>query len=143
MMVITYKRYFPYLSGKKILPLWIRMMHDVVGIDLKNLEKIPIPVDIHVARATFCVGGLKGEYVGSIQDIFGKIDEVWKDACESLPYYRLQLDEPLWHLSKYGCTNRRENYCTKSINCPVSQYCICGRVSVSADKVQINTRTES
>ena len=137
------KRYFPYLSGKKILPLWIRMMHDVVGIDLKNLEKIPIPVDVHVARATFCVGGLKGEYVGRIQDIFGKIDEVWKDACESLPYYRLQLDEPLWHLSKYGCTNRRENYCIKSINCPVSQYCISGRVYVSADKVQVNTRRGS
>ncbi|MGV8150080.1 MAG: DUF6884 domain-containing protein, partial [Alkaliphilus sp.] len=139
LMKSKYKSSFPYLSGKKILPLWIRMMHDVVGIELKGIEETPIPVDIHVARATFCIGGLKGKYKGNIQEIFNKIDNVWKDACDSLPYYRLQLDEPLWHLSKHGCTNRYEHYCNSSKNCPVSQYCISGKVYVSANKVEINT----
>jgi len=139
LMKTKYKRHFPYLSGKKILPLWIRMINDVIGINLKNLDKIPIPVDIHIARATLCLGCLKGKYIGSIEDIFMEIDKVWKDACKSLPYYRLQLDEPLWHLSKYGCTNRRDNYCINSMKCPVSQYCIPGKVYVSANRVEIDT----
>lgn len=36
------------------------MLHDNVGIDLKNLDKIPIPVDIHIARASFTTGCLRG-----------------------------------------------------------------------------------
>ncbi|RLI69998.1 hypothetical protein DRO97_11300 [Archaeoglobales archaeon] len=134
-----YKPNFPYLSGKKILPLWIRMLHDVVGIDLKNLDKIPIPVDIHIARATFCIGGLRGKYEGNIQNVFHIIDEVWEEACKSLPYYRLQLDEPLWHLSKHGCTNRIDNYCIKARECPVSRYCVSGKIYVSANKIVIET----
>jgi hypothetical protein len=55
-----FKRSFPFLSGNKIFPLWIRMLHDNVGIDLKNLDKIPIPVDIHIARASFTTGCLRG-----------------------------------------------------------------------------------
>ena len=138
-MKSRYKRYFPYLSGRKILPLWIRMMNDVVGINLKNLDKIPIPVDIHIARATLCLGCLKGEYTGSIEGIFMEINEVWREACESLPYYRLELDEPLWHLSRYGCTNRHNNYCIGSTECPVSKYCIPGKVYVSANRIEIDT----
>jgi len=136
---LKYKRYFPYLSGKKILPLWIRMMNDVVGINLKNLSEIPLPVDVHITRATFCLGCLKGKYTGNIDHISREIDEVWKHACESLPYYRLQLDEPLWHLSKYGCTKRRGSYCIKSAECPVAQYCVPGKVYVSPNRVEIDT----
>ena len=72
---IRFKRDFPSLSGDKIFPLWIRMLHDNVGIRLKNLEKMPIPVDVHIARATFTTGCLKGVYTGSIADVSPKIDE--------------------------------------------------------------------
>ena len=30
-----FKRRFPFLSGNKIFPLWIRLLHDYVGINLK------------------------------------------------------------------------------------------------------------
>lgn len=141
-MKSRYKYKFPYLSGNKILPLWIRMLKDVVGIEFKNFKKIPIPVDIHIARATLCLGCLKGKYVGNIQDIFREIDNVWENACKELPYYRLQLDEPLWHLSKYGCTDRNAfGDCINKIDrCPVSEYCIKGKVYVSSDKIEIETR---
>jgi len=52
---------YPFLRGDKIGPLWIRMLRDNIGIDrLKGLDHIPIPVDIHIARASLCLGVLKG-----------------------------------------------------------------------------------
>jgi hypothetical protein len=57
---------FPYLRGPKISCLWLRMLRDNVGISyLKNLEKVPIPVDIHVARATLALGIIRGQIKGT------------------------------------------------------------------------------
>jgi len=140
---LRFKKLFPYLSGDKIFPLWIRMLHDNVGIDLKNLGKIPIPVDVHIARATFTTGCLTGKYKGTISHVKDKIDEAWKRTLEFVQHpklaYRLQLDEPLWHLSKYGCTSRTRNFCPKRRACPVSQFCANGLVNVSATEVEIDT----
>ena len=135
-----YKQYFPYLSGNKILPLWIRMLNDVLDIKLKNIDKIPIPVDRHIARATMRLGLVKGTYYGDITGIFQLIDSVWAEACEDLPYYRLQLDQPLWHLSKHGCTHKKNDYCPKKAECPLSEYCIDGEATID-DKgiIKLNT----
>lgn len=138
-----FKRSFPFLSGNKIFPLWIRMLHDNVVINLKNLHRIPIPVDIHIARATFNTGCLTGKYTGTISDISDKIDEAWKNTLELVNHpklkYRLQLDEPLWHLSRYGCKFRTRNSCPKKGECPVSQFCVGGTVYVSSTRIEIDT----
>jgi hypothetical protein len=138
-----FKRRFPFLSGNKIFPLWIRMLHDNVGINLKNLDKIPIPVDIHVARASFTIGCLTGKYTGTISDISPKIDEAWKSVLELVNHpklkYRLQLDEPLWHLSRFGCKFRTGNFCPKKIRCPVNQFCVSGIVQISPTRIKIDT----
>lgn len=47
-----HKQDFPYLSGYKIKPLWLRMLNDTAGIKLKRIEEIPIPIDVHTARMT-------------------------------------------------------------------------------------------
>jgi len=69
-------RKFPYLAGasgnSKILSLWIRMLHDEIDINLKNLEKVPIPIDIHTARATLTTGCLVGEF-GGLDNIFCRV----------------------------------------------------------------------
>jgi hypothetical protein len=138
-----FKRKFPYLTGDKIFPLWIRMLHDNVGINLRNLDKIPIPVDIHIARASFTTGCLTGKYSGSISEVRYIIDEAWKSAVESINHpklkYRLQLDEPLWHLSRYGCKFRTNNFCPKRAGCPVSQFCVRGIVHVTPETIEIDT----
>lgn len=140
---LRFKRSFPFLSGDKIFPLWIRMLHDNVKMDLSNLDKVPIPVDVHIARATFTTGCLAGKYKGTISDVKDKIDEAWKKTLESIRHprlvYRLQLDEPLWHLSKYGCRSRTKNFCPKKGSCPVNNFCVGGLVNVSASGVEINT----
>ena len=139
----TFKQAFPYFSGDKIYPLWIRMLNDNVGISLRNIDQIPIPVDIHTARATFATGCLMGQYRGNISAVAPKIDESWKAAMalinDNQLKYRLQLDEPLWHLSRYGCTNRKGNACFMKARCPVGQLCTQGIVNVSAKEVEINT----
>jgi hypothetical protein len=140
---LRFKKQFPYLSGDKIFPLWIRMLHDNAGVELKNLDKIPIPVDVHVARATFTTGCLTGKYKGTISKISPKIDEAWNKAIELVRHpkltYRLQLDEPLWHLSRYGCTFRDGNFCPKRRACPVREFCAKGLVDISAERVNVNT----
>jgi len=68
---------FPFLRGDKIGPLWLRMLRDNAGliqienmneipnsIGIRNLDKVPIPVDIHVARATLALGVVRGQYNG-------------------------------------------------------------------------------
>lgn len=138
-----FKKDFPSLSGNKIFPLWIRMLHDNLGIELKNLDKIPIPVDVHIARATFTIGCLKGEYEGSIADISPRIDEAWKTVIGSLVHprlkYALQMDEALWHLSKYGCKFRKGDICEKKNCCPIGFLCVSGNVHVSAKGIKIST----
>ena len=48
---------YPYLRGDKIGPLWIRMLRDNVRMkELEGLEDVPIPVDVHVARASLATG---------------------------------------------------------------------------------------
>lgn len=140
---MRFKLDFPSLSGNKIFPLWIRMLHDNVGINLKNLEEMPIPVDVHIARATFTTGCLRGEYIGSISDITPKIDEAWKTAIAEIEHqklkYALQMDECLWHLSKYGCRFRKDDFCPKRGECHVGKLCIGGHVQVSAKGIKINT----
>jgi hypothetical protein len=43
---------FPHLMGEKIAPLWIRMLRDNIGIELSGHEDVPIPVDVHLLRAS-------------------------------------------------------------------------------------------
>jgi len=140
---VRFKKEFPSLSGDKIFPLWIRMLHDNLGIELKNLEKVPIPVDRHVARSMFTTGCLIGEYKGNIAGVKQRVQEAWEIVIKSLAHpklkYALQMDEALWHLSKNGCTSRKENVCPKRKQCPVGDFCVSGLVKVSTNSIEIRT----
>ena len=138
---------YPYLRGDKIGPLWLRMLRDNVGITkLKNLEKVPIPVDIHVARATLCTGIVKGHYSGNLTGLFDYVREAWSESVKGLklksrPMIALDVDEPLWHLSKYGCTKRKKESgrCHLIPECEAGDFCIKGRVKIEKNKVELNT----
>ena len=121
---------FPYLRGPKIGCLWVRMLRDNVGIEMTGLEEVPIPVDVHVLRATVCSGVISGRYTGSIGPVFEEVRTVWKEAVKPLkrqdgqPMISLDMDEPLWHLSKYGCSNHRGSENSACLEeCPVINGC--------------------
>ncbi len=114
---------FPFLRGNKIAPLWVRMLRDNVGLQLKNIDRIPIPVDRHIARATQMCGALTGNFQEDLPP-FGEVQAIWREATIGTNLVALDFDEPLWHLSKYGCSRSSYAHCPMKVQCPVSNYCI-------------------
>jgi hypothetical protein len=56
------------------------------------------------------------------------------------PMIALDVDEPLWHLSKYGCTDRTRLGDCKHLNqCEAREFCTPGLVVVQADRLEVNT----
>jgi len=141
---------FPYLRGKKIGPLWIRMMRDLAGIQtLRNLDKIPVPVDVHILRSSLALGVVRGEYDGPPAPVFNAVRSVWFDASarngsddssqEMLP---IDVDTALWTLSRLGCSPGRDlktGRCSLQHSCPVGTHCIPGRLQIWVDRVDIRT----
>lgn len=138
---------YPYLRGPKIGPLWLRMLRDNVGItQLKNLENVPIPVDIHIARATLATGIVRGHFRGRLDEVFEYIRKAWFESVKGLgiknrEMMALDVDEPLWHLSKYGCTNRDKTtgYCSLLNRCEAREFCIKGKVKIENSVVELET----
>jgi len=138
---------FPYLRGPKIGPLWLRMLRDNVGItQLENLENVPIPVDIHIARATLATGIVRGQFRGRLDEVFEYIRKAWFESVKGLSIKNremiaLDVDEPLWHLSKYGCTNRDKTigYCSLFNRCEAREFCTKGKVKIENGVVELET----
>jgi hypothetical protein len=138
---------YPNLRGAKIGPLWLRMLRDNVGVsDLKGLDRVPIPVSIHVARATLCLGIVKGRHAGPLAELFEHVRTVWFESVKGLsvegrPMIALDVDEPLWHLSKYGCTHRdgKAGVCPLYDRCEAKDLCAKGLVKTEKNVVEVDT----
>ena len=133
---------FPFLRGKKIGPLWLRMLRDNAGYSIRNLEAVPIPVDVHVARASLAIGLIRGHYEGGVDGIYQEIRRAWRESVKGLmvdgrEMIALDVDEPLWHLSKYGCTDRdaETGICRHLERCDAREFCLRGSLNVSAARV--------
>ena len=134
---------FPWLRGPKIGPLWIRMIADEVGLPLLDLGNVPLPVDVHVARASWACGALSGTYSGSVGDIASQISAVWASACEGEDFYPLQLDQALWLQSRDGCTHRSGAGCPRESECVLSHLCVDGTISIVDGQMSAATRLSS
>jgi hypothetical protein len=53
----------------------------------------------------------------------------------------LDVDEPLWHLSLYGCTHRDKltGNCPVYDHCEVKEFCIKGKVAIQNTLVELGT----
>jgi hypothetical protein len=138
---------YPYLRGNKIGPLWVRMLRDNIGIShFKNLDCVPIPIDTHVARASLALGVVRGEYTGPLDPLFEKIREVWFASTQGLRFGQremvaLDMDKPLWNLSKYGCATRSAEGrgCRHKHDCPVHELCVSGKIAIKNTIVEVDT----
>jgi len=139
---------YPCLRGPKIGPLWLRVLRDNVGVtELRNLESVPVPVDKHIARATLATGVVRGRFSGRLSDLFEDIRAAWFESVKGLyagnsPMIALDVDEPLWHLSKYGCAkNRNETTgdCSVFHRCEARMFCVKGRIMIEGDFVELDT----
>ena len=118
-------KFFPYLKGKKIGPLWIRMMRDNAGLTLKNLEPVPIPVDVHIERVTQCV--VRGAETGSELSNKQQVPALWRAAVKGhviqegekiRPMVSLDIDKALWRFGQSFCNSK-----DPPISCPLSPQC--------------------
>ncbi len=138
---------YPYLRGPKIGPLWLRMLRDNVGITwLKNLDKVPIPVDIHVARATLTTGVVRGSIEIRLNGLSEYVRKAWFESVKGLDINNgriiaLDLDDPLWLLSKYGCSNRDKTTgnCQVYNRCEAREFCIKGKVKIENGVAELET----
>jgi endonuclease III len=117
----------PGLTGYKILPFWLRILKDVAGIKLKNIEEVPIPVDVHIARATHRII-YRSNRQPQVDAEREEIAREWFKICRSLgepDIYPLALDEPLWFLSREGCsgTDNRDR-CIRASECVAAEFCV-------------------
>lgn len=130
---------FPFLRGPKISSLWVRMLRDNVGLQLRNLGQVPIPMDIHIGRATLSTGVLRGRYRGTLDQIRPDVEEAWARGLEGTRFVPLDVDEPLWHLSRYGCSRRTPDGCPAIEQCPAQVFCAPGLVKVSTESLEVDT----
>ncbi|MCR4398830.1 MAG: hypothetical protein NUV93_07695 [Firmicutes bacterium] len=119
----------PGLTGPKILPLWLRVLKDVASLDLKNMEAVCIPVDVHIARATLRVIYLSNRR----PDVPAQREAMvsaWSEICRAVgrpEIYPLALDEPLWLLSRHGCSGTDDgSRCHRAGECVVAEFCVLG-----------------
>ena len=141
---------FPHLRGRKIGPLWVRMLRDNGGIEMTGLEEVDIPVDVHVLRATLCSGALGGRYEGSVDAVFKQVRQVWRDAVRGItrpdgkPMVALDVDQALWTLSRLGCSKRGNGSLRPcSRDCPAAPGCVNGVISISDNRCNVKTVANS
>jgi endonuclease III len=123
------------------------ILRDNAGLTkFKNLDKIPIHVDIHITRTTLSLGIVNGHFDGHREDLFEFIREAWSESVRGLqvhgrPMIAPGVDEPLWHLSKYGC-NRREpitGNCPMQRTCEAREFCIPEKIQVPNGMADLKT----
>jgi hypothetical protein len=99
-------------------------------------KHVPIPVDIHITRATLCGGAIRGRYIGSIATLQRKVRNIWQQAMAGLyidgrTVSPLDIDRELWTLSKYGCSTRGNNSNLSPCppGCPLFPGCVEGHIT--------------
>lgn len=115
------KKEFPFLSGDKILPMWLKILWEDANVPLKNMEKIPLPVDKNVAEVTFNLIFRK-KFDGNVTArIIEQVRTIWKQIADRLNVPVISFDTPLWTLGgNEGCSNAQKSRC---IECPVNSHC--------------------
>lgn len=113
----------PSLTGPKVWPFFLRLLLDVAGVPLKNIDKIPIPVDVHILRTTERL--LLRTNSRPDQRKAKEVRELWSQLLAGTSYYPLMIDRELWVLSREGCSGSDDqNECVKIDFCPVAKWCV-------------------
>lgn len=103
---------YPLLKGRKIGPMWIRIMAAPGDAMIKNIHVVPVAVDRQVRKVTENLGvaSTTGLPMRKAKPI---IQKAWKSAVEGAEFVVdgppciagtcAALDPALWTFGKYGC----------------------------------------
>lgn len=117
----TRKKEFPYLSGPKILPMWLKILAEDAAQPMKNMERLPLPVDKNVAEVT-CNLILNKSFNGEVSEALkGEVRTAWNQIAIKLNVPVINFDSALWVLGgSTGCSDRQKSSCHK---CPGNTHC--------------------
>lgn len=117
-----FKKKFPFLSGDKILPMWLKILWEAGEVKLKNINKIPLPVDTNVARVTYNLI-FKEKFDGKVnREVIEKVRKVWNEIAKKLKKPVIVFDTPLWFLGGEGCSTLKCNECLEEFRSECYQY---------------------
>ncbi len=134
----TSKANYPSLRDPRIGALWLRVLVDGAGLSqLGNLDRVAVPVDTHIARATLTTGVVRGRFKGSLVELCDHVREAWFASVKGLTYrgrpvVAIDVGECLWNLSKHGCSKRHgaASSCYVSDTCEARDFCIGGKILI-------------
>ena len=103
---------FPLLRGPKIGAMWVRIMANPGGAEIKRIKEVPVAVDIQVRRTAENLGiantqGLKlKEAKPIIQSVCREaVAEAGIGGPDRIAGTSAALDPVLWFYGKYGCSH--------------------------------------
>lgn len=103
---------FPMLRGRKVGPMWIRMMVYPGRATIDRIDTIPVAVDVQVRRATENLG-VTATIRLSLRKAKPLIQRAWMDAVSEtdiggppeIAGTCAALDPALWFFGKHGCSH--------------------------------------
>lgn len=141
-----YSNCFPeYHKIRKVI-LWLIRLQRYGPYEIKNLDQVPMPIGMHIIRATFMSGAISGNTTSIMTDLHTKLSDYWyKVSKKGKTVFNLapvEFQIYLWILSKYGCARgRREKpACKLTDECPCSDYCSTGKFEIFGTYVKIDTQ---
>lgn len=103
---------YPMLRGPKIGPMWVRIMANPGGTDIRRIDTIPVAVDVQVRRATENLGVTDTRDL-ELEEAKPVIQKTWRFAVRSAQIQGpsgiagtcAALDPALWFFGKHGCSH--------------------------------------
>ena len=101
---------FPLLRGRKIGPMWIRIMVDPGGARISRMDIVPVAVDVQVRRVTENLGVTDTRHL-SLRRAKPAIQRAWRAAVANahvggapgIENTCAALDPALWFFGVHGC----------------------------------------
>ncbi len=106
-------REFPLIRGCKLMPLYLRIMHEKKLLKLADPVNIEIPVDIQILRLSFYTGFLKTRAVEVVvsEELRRLVRSAWRDVASELGVSPWRLDKPAWSIARAYCSKLRHSTC--------------------------------
>ncbi len=103
---------YPLLKGPKISAMWVRIMAEPGGADIRGIETLPVAVDVHVRRASDNLGVTETRGLDMV-DATLEVQQAWQEAVrdariggpERIAGTCAALDPALWFFGKNGCSH--------------------------------------
>jgi len=115
--------------GPKIGGMLLRAIVGLGFADVRNLDKVLVPVDIHDSRIAFFTrmvvdGENSGKQSTDYYSYASTVRRLLRDACAESGTPWLDVDRALWLIGSRGCTTKRCHLC------PVVDWCSVGAPTV-------------